>query len=119
MSQTLDDLNRIIERLERCEKTADDYIALTRLKWKREKMIAERTVRQLDLAPRLVDAYHRTGAMAIDCRGTRITVTEFSGLSAMERAHSVVHDAKYLAWLATEPLPPLTLASFPADPPSR
>jgi len=119
MRETIEELGRRIEKLERSIKTPEDYLALTKLEWKRQRIIAERTVRQMQIAPQLVEAYLKTGQMTVMHRYQQITVTSFSGPSAMERAYSVTHEAKYLAWLATEPLPPLTVSPLVDGLPSR
>jgi hypothetical protein len=117
MAVRREELEVRLDKLASYPMSPERHVSETRLRWKIELLEAEQTVRALRLAPILLDAYERTGAMSISLPdGRRLDHHVNPGGNDMDRAYNATGDARSLAFMATGERPPLPLA---VDEPSR
>ena len=110
---TLEELNARIAKLTPLVREPRDYVALRRLEWKRDILIAEHQVRQLRMAPMLLDAANTSGRVAVFLPdGRRMERDVGRGVNAWDSAYGLIADVEQLAWLATDVIPPLPLTAL-------
>lgn len=110
MTRTVAQLTEEIERRIKRNLDANGVISCRLLEWQRDRLCAERTIRVLALADRLVAAYLKTGSMTVRLPdNSSLTDRPHTTGNSIQDAYNLLGKAEDMAWMATADRPPLSV----------